>query len=150
MQDFALSYKNYECDGENITTTDILGKKVVNKDMVCKTFHKSLCHLLDLIISLDNGIDLLINNETIWFYSRVSTIITDWPEVASFCLVYKFFNSNHLYYFCLVNKSDLSNVDLSSSDIIPKTHDEICNYQENNTQKSVYIEFAYNFFWDLP
>ena len=63
--------------------------KVANKDLVCKVFHESLCHLLEPIILLKNGIDLVVNNERIWFYPRVSTIIADWPEVASFCLVYK-------------------------------------------------------------
>ena len=59
------------------------------KNLVCKTFHKSLRHLLEPIILLEGGIDLSVNNETIWFYSQISTIISDWSEVASFCLVYK-------------------------------------------------------------
>src|SRR6266496_1036904 len=62
--------------------------EVANKNLVCEVFHKSLCHLLELIISLKNGVDLFVNNENIWFYSKVSTIIADWSEVASFCLVY--------------------------------------------------------------
>ncbi|RGB23058.1 hypothetical protein C1646_822275 [Rhizophagus diaphanus] len=36
----------------NATTTDILGKKVANKDLVHDTFHKSLHYLLELIILL--------------------------------------------------------------------------------------------------
>ena len=52
--------------------------EAVNKNLVRKVFHKSLCHLLELIISLKNGVDLFVNNENIWFYSRVLTIITDW------------------------------------------------------------------------
>src|SRR5581483_3062484 len=63
--------------------------EAANKDLVCKVFYESLCHLLEPIILLKNGIDLVVNNERIWFYSRVSTIIADWPEAASFCLVYK-------------------------------------------------------------
>ena len=59
------------------------------KNLVRKTFHKSLCHLLELIILLEDDVDLSVNNETIWFYSRVFTIISDWPKAASFCLVYK-------------------------------------------------------------
>ncbi|RIA88247.1 hypothetical protein C1645_826663 [Glomus cerebriforme] len=38
----------------------------------------------------------------------------------------------------------------SFGEFAPRTYDKICNYQENNTQKSVCIESAYNFFWNLP
>src|SRR3989440_12449505 len=65
-------------------------KSYTYKNLVRKTFHKSLHHLLEPIILLEDGVDLSVNNETIWFYSRVFTIISDWPEAASFCLVYKF------------------------------------------------------------
>ncbi|CAG8778770.1 17065_t:CDS:1, partial [Rhizophagus irregularis] len=96
-----------------------------NKDLVRNTFHKSLRHLLELIILLKDGIDLLINNENTWFYSRVSTIIADWLEAASFCLVYKSFNSNLPCHFCLVKKENLANIDLSVNDVILRTYDEM-------------------------
>ena len=99
--------------------------KDANKDLVREVFHRSLHHLLELIISLKNGVDLLVNNENIWFYPRVSTIIADWPEAASFCLVYKSSNSNLPCHFCLVKKNNLANTDLSSDDIILRTHDEM-------------------------
>src|SRR6266498_4047506 len=63
--------------------------EAANKNLVCEIFHKSLRHLLELIILLKNGVDLFVNNENIWFYSRILTTIADWPEAASFCLVYK-------------------------------------------------------------
>src|SRR5438270_719444 len=69
--------------------SNIEKKSSTYKNLVRKTFHKSLCHLLEPIILLEDGVDLSVNNETIWFYPRVSTIISDWPEAASFCLVYK-------------------------------------------------------------
>ena len=124
--------------------------KGANKDLVCEVFHKSLCHLLEPIISLKDGVDLIVNNENIWFYPRVSTIIADWQEAASFCLVYKSSNSNLPCHFCLVRKNDLVNTDLSSNDIIPRTHDEMRKHLEDRTQKSVCIESVPNFFWDLP
>lgn len=121
-----------------------------NKNLVREVFHKSLRHLLEPIISLKDGVDLLVNNEYIWFYPRVSTIIADWPEAASFCLVYKSSNSNLPCHFCLVKKNDLANTDLPSDDIILRTHDEMRKHLESHTQKSVCIESVHNFFWDLP
>ena len=99
---------------------------------------------------LKNGVDLFVNNEKFWFYPRVSTIIADWPEAASFSLVYKSPNSNRPCHFCLVKKDDLANTDLSSDDMILRTHSEMRKHLENFTQKSVCIESVPNFFWDLP
>ncbi|GES94693.1 hypothetical protein GLOIN_2v1783703 [Rhizophagus clarus] len=159
-QNFALSYENYEYNRENATTTDTLGKsqlhpiyitlEAANKDLVRDTFHKSLRHLLEPIILLKDGIDLFINNENTWLYPRVSTIIADWPEAASFCLVYKSSNSNLPCHSCLVKRENLANIDLSVNDVILRTHDEMRKHFENDTQRSVCIESVHNFFWDLP
>ena len=92
--------------------------EAASKDLVREVFHKSLRHLLEPIISLKNGIDLVVNNEKLWFYPRVSTIIADWPEAASFCLVHKSPNSNLPCHSCLIKRNDLANTDLSSDDII--------------------------------
>ena len=106
--------------------------------------------MLELIILLENGVDLFIDNKKIWFYPRVSTIIADWPEAASFCLVYKSPNSNLPCHFCLVKRENLANINLSSSDMILRSHDEMREHFENNTQKSVCIETISNFFWNFP
>ncbi|GES84717.1 hypothetical protein GLOIN_2v1783703 [Rhizophagus clarus] len=124
--------------------------EAANKDLVRDTFHKSLRHLLEPIILLKDGIDLFINNENTWFYPRVSTIIADWPEAASFCLVYKSSNSNLPCHSCLVKRKNLANIDLSVNDVILRTHDEMRKHFENDTQRSVCIESVHNFFWDLP
>ncbi|GET62654.1 hypothetical protein GLOIN_2v1783703 [Rhizophagus irregularis DAOM 181602=DAOM 197198] len=124
--------------------------EAANKDLVCDTFHKSLRHLLEPIILLKDGIDLFINNENTWFYPRVSTIIADWPEAASFCLVYKSSNSSLPCHSCLIKRDNLANINLSVNDVILRTHDEMRKYFENDTQKSVCIESVPNFFWDLP
>ena len=110
-----------------------------NKNIVCETFHKSLQHLLKPIILLQNGVDLLVNTNKIWFYPRIFTIIADWPEAASFCLVYKSPNSNLPCHFCLVKKEDLANVSLPSSDMVLRSHDEMRKHFDNFTQKSVCI-----------
>ncbi|CAB4413654.1 unnamed protein product [Rhizophagus irregularis] len=124
--------------------------EAANKDLVRDTFHKSLRHLLEPIILLKDGIDLFINNENTWFYPRVSTIIADWPEAASFCLVYKSSNSSLPCHSCLIKRDNLANIDLSVNNVILRTHDEMRKYFENDTQKSVCIESVHNFFWDLP
>src|SRR5437773_1624724 len=90
------------------------------------------------------------NNETIWFYPRVSTIISDWLEAASFCLVYKSPNLTFPCHFCLVKKDDLANINLSFNDVVPRTHNEMRRYLENNTPNSASIESVPNFFWNLP
>ncbi len=105
--------------------------------------------MLDLIISLNTGIDLLINNESIWFYSHISIIIADWLKASTFCLTYKSSNSNLPYYFCLITKNNLININLLSSDIELRFHENIYNYFEKNTEKSVNIESIYNFFWNV-
>ncbi|GET01209.1 hypothetical protein GLOIN_2v1783703 [Rhizophagus clarus] len=120
--------------------------EAANKDLVRDTFHKSLRHLLEPIILLKDGIDLFINNENTWFYPRVSTIIADWPEAASFYLVYKSSNSNLPCYSCLVKRENLANIDLSVNDVILRTYDEMRKHFENDTQRSVYIESVHNFF----
>src|SRR5262249_27084347 len=125
-------------------------KSSAYKNLVCETFHKSLRQLLELIISLKDGVDLSVNNEQFWFFPCISVIITDWPEAASFCLVYKSPNSAHPYHFCLVEKNDLSNINLSFNDIILRTYNEMHRHLENNISNSVSIESVPNFFWNLP
>ena len=48
----------------------------ISKNFVHQTFHDSLQHLLEPI-NFEYGVDLKINGETFWFYSRVSIVIAD-------------------------------------------------------------------------
>jgi len=105
-----------------------------------------LKHLLDPIVSLNTDVDLLINNESIWFYPHISVIIADWPEASTFCLTYKSSNSNLPCHFCLITKNNLVNINLLSSNIELKFHENMYNHFEKNTKKSVSIESVYNFF----
>ncbi|GES96881.1 hypothetical protein GLOIN_2v1783703 [Rhizophagus clarus] len=162
-QNFLLSYENYNIIEKVFTVNKTLENgnipiwrrnkqdaeqflgylpilEAANKDLVRDTFHKSLHHLLEPIILLKDGIDLFINNENTWFYSRVSTIIADWPEAASFYLVYKSSNSNLSCHSCLVKRENLANIDLSVNDVILRTHDEMRKHFENDIQRSVCIE----------
>ena len=106
--------------------------------------------MLDLIILLKIGVDLLINDKSTWFYPCISIIIADWPEASTFCLTYKSSNSKLPYYFCLVTRDNLANINLLSSDTEPRIHQNMCNYFKENNEKSVYIESVYNFFWNMP
>ncbi|RHZ84123.1 hypothetical protein Glove_85g60 [Diversispora epigaea] len=90
--------------------------------------------LLDLLFA-KKGIDLEVNNETYWFFSRISTIICDWPEAATFSLVYKSTNSNFPCHFCLISKTLLSNTDLS--DITFRNNENMQEYFYNDTGQDV-------------
>ena len=64
-----------------LKASDNTEKKSENfKIAVRKAFHKSLEVLLDPFLSLSNGIDLDLNNESIWFFPRISVVIADLPE----------------------------------------------------------------------
>ena len=124
-------------------------ESTLNKNLARKTFHRSLRYLLEPINS-NNGFDLSINNENIWFCPRISVIIADWPEAATFCLTYKSSNSNFPCHFCMVKRGDLANINLSSNDIRPRTHEEMRKHFNENTGREVSIESVPNFFWELP
>jgi len=89
------------------------------KNAARESFHKSLELLLDPLLKLNNGIDLTLNGNTIWFYPRVSVIIADWPEAATYCLTFKSPMSNLSCHSCLVTRTNLSNIDLQMDDMTP-------------------------------
>lgn len=121
------------------------------KIAVRECFHKSLELLLDPILkSNKKGIDLLLNNELIWFYPKVSAIISDWPEAATYCLTYKSPMSKHPCHFCLVTRDNLADFNLQIDDITPRTHVNMQQYFNQNSGNSVCIENISNFFWKLP
>jgi hypothetical protein len=114
-------------------------------------FHKSLEKLLDPLLKLHKkGIDLTLNNETIWFYPWVSIIISDWPEAATYCLTYKSSMSKHPCYFCLVIRDNLSDLNLQIDDMISRTHYNMRKHFNQGTVNSICIENISNFFWKLP
>jgi hypothetical protein len=94
------------------------------KNAARKTFYNSLEVLLNPLLN-DNGINLTLNNETIWFYPRVSIVIADWPEVATYCLTIKSPGSNFPCHFCLVEKNDLADINLATNNMEPQTHDNM-------------------------
>jgi len=119
------------------------------KNIVRETFHKFLEILLEPLKSLKNGIDLSICDKTYWFFPKVSVVIADWPEAATFCLTYKSPNSNNPCHFCLVSRNNLANIKLSNNDKILRKHQDMSEYLYLNLDKSVSIEKIPNFFWTL-
>ena len=117
------------------------------KKLVRETFHNSIKFLLDPLFKKD-GIDLNINDEKIWFYPRISTIICDWPEACTFSLTYKSPNSNFPCHFCLVSKNDLASVNLRDKEL--RNHKNMINYYNSNTTNLASLEPVYNYFWDIP
>ncbi|RHZ55434.1 hypothetical protein Glove_415g2 [Diversispora epigaea] len=89
------------------------------KKLVRLTFHNSMKFLLDPLFA-EKGIDLEVDNKTFWFFPRISTIICDWLEAATFSLVYKSTNSNFPCHFCLISKTLLADTDLSDVGMRPK------------------------------
>ncbi|RHZ76016.1 hypothetical protein Glove_208g228 [Diversispora epigaea] len=120
-----------------------------HKNIVRRTFHKSLKFLLSPLYD-DNGIELELNNSIFWCFPRISMIISDWPEACTFALTYKSTKSNYPCHFCLVSKKDLSNINLNSNQIEPRSHNNMKLYYKNNTGKNVSIENVRNFFWSVP
>ena len=110
-----------------------------------EAFHKSLEVLLNPLTN-DDGIDLTLNNETVWFFPRVSIVIANWPEAATYCLTYKSPMSNFSCHFCLVTRDNLSDMNLQINDIILRTHTNIQQYFNQNTENSVCLEKISNFF----
>ncbi|RHZ73782.1 hypothetical protein Glove_229g37 [Diversispora epigaea] len=120
-----------------------------HKNIVRRTFYKSLKFLLSPLYD-DNGIELELNNSIFWCFPRISMIISDWPETCTFALIYKSTKSNYPCHFCLVFKEDLSNINLNSNQIEPRSHNNMKLYYKNNTGKNVNIENVRNFFWSVP
>lgn len=117
------------------------------KNTVRETFHKSLEVLLDPLLSLNEGIDLKLNNEYIWFFPRISVVIADWPEAATYCLTYKSAMSSFPCHFCLVAKENLADINLTTSEIELRIHDSMRQFFDQNSTKSVCIENVQNYFW---
>ena len=119
------------------------------KNAARETFHNSLKVLLEPLLS-STSINVTLNNERIQFYPRISVVIADWPEAATYCLTYKSSMSNLSCHFCLVKRDNLASINLQNDEIIPQTHDNMRQIFEQNSEKSVCIENVYNIFWDLP
>ena len=115
-----------------------------------EVFHKSLEILLEPILEFRKGIELTLENELIRFYPRISVIISDWPEAATYCLTYKSTMSNFSCHFCLVTRNNLANINLTTNEMELRTHENMISLFEQNLEKSVCIESLYNYFWDLP
>jgi hypothetical protein len=120
----------------------------LDKQKVRQIFHRCLEIILEPIQSLsENGINLLLGNKYIWFYPKISTIIADWPEAATFCLTYKSASSNLPCHFCLIERDNLANSKLSKNDLILRNHENMQNYYKTKQEKSVCIESVPNIFW---
>ena len=119
------------------------------KNAVRKVFHESLRVLLEPLLS-NSSINLTLNNEKIRFCPRISVIIADWPEAATYCLTYKSTMSNFPCHFCLVSRDNTPNINLRSNEMIPRTYDNMRLIFNQCSENSVCIEDVYNTFWDLP
>ncbi|RHZ78349.1 hypothetical protein Glove_165g80 [Diversispora epigaea] len=99
------------------------------KILVRKTFHNSIKFLLEPLFE-NASIDLKITGKRIWFYSRITTVICDWPEALS--------------------KDNLANTCLKKNQAVPCNKENMKKYYDNNTTKEASLEPVYNYFWDIP
>lgn len=120
------------------------------KNAARTAFHKSLEILLDPLLSSKDGVDLNFNNEVVWFFPRISVVIADWPEAATYCLTYKSSMANFPCHFCLVTRNNLANINLAISETKLRTHNNMRQYFDKRLTKSVSIEDVQNFFWKFP
>jgi hypothetical protein len=122
----------------------------LDKKIVRQTFHKCLETILEPIQSFsENGMNLLLDNKYIWFYPKISTIIADWPEAATFCLTYKSASSNYPCHFCLIDRDNLANTNISKHDLVLRNHKNMQNLYDKQKGKSVCIESVPNIFWQF-
>ncbi|KAF0496004.1 zn-finger domain-containing protein [Gigaspora margarita] len=110
------------------------------------------CDSLDIILKLiqtfsEKGTNLLLNNKFIWFYPKISTIIADWPEAATFCLTYKSTKSKYPCHFCLVKRDNLTNTNLNKKDMELRNHKNMQYYYNSNEEQTVSIKSVPNIFW---
>ena len=111
-----------------------------------EAFHKSLELLLEPILTLRNDIELTLENELICFYPQISVIISDWPEVATYCLIYKSTILNFSYHFYLVTRENLAKINLTTNEIELRTYENMWSCLNQNLEKSVCIKSLYNYF----
>ena len=119
----------------------------LDKTIIRQTFHKCLEIILEPIRSLSDGIDLKFGDKYIWFFPKISTIISDWPEAATFCLTYKSTNSACPCHFCLIDRNKLADLKISKSELEFRNHENMQNYLENGEESLVSIESVQNYFW---
>nr|CAG8661988.1 4920_t:CDS:2 [Entrophospora candida] len=97
------------------TTTISEKSSAVFKSAQRLAFMKSLKILFDPIYKqYEDGTILKINKSHIWCVLKLPFIISDLPEASAFCTTYKSYNSKLPCHTCLVEKENLSNMNLSS------------------------------------
>ncbi|KAF0472150.1 zn-finger domain-containing protein [Gigaspora margarita] len=123
-------------------------KSNVGKEIKRQLFYKYLDIILEAIQTfLEKETNLLLNNKFIWFYPKILTIITDWPEAATFCLTYKSTKSKHPCHFCLVKRDNLTNTNFNKKDMEFRNHENMQYYYNSNEEQTVSIEMVPNIFW---
>jgi hypothetical protein len=113
------------------------------KKLARETFHNSIKFLLDPLFTCD-GVEFKVNNNDIFFYPRISTIICDWPEACTFSLTYKSANSKYPCHFCLVQKENFLNT--RKDQVIFRNIKNMKEYFDNGTGNLTSLEQVDNYF----
>ncbi|RHZ70080.1 hypothetical protein Glove_275g115 [Diversispora epigaea] len=116
------------------------------KELARETFHNSIKFLLNPLFQGDD-VDFNIYDKDIWFFSRIFTIICNWPEACTFSLTYKSANSNYPCHFCLVQREDLIDI---RKEVILRNYINMKEYFDSNTSNLAGLEQVNNYFWSIP
>lgn len=126
----------------NVTTTRL-------RTAVIDCFHSCMAVLLEEFEdNYRNGVTLRQNHISGEYEMRLSAIISDWPEAATYTLTYKAANSHHPCHTCSVTRDRLNAISLDHNECHLRTPREMkIAYEMNQCHKFSAVQ-KYNIFWE--
>ena len=95
-----------------------------------------------------NGVSLRQTPISGEYEMRLSAIISDWPEAASYMLAYKSANSHHPCHTCLVTRDKLNAIGLHPDECRLRTPAEMKMAYEMSQCHNFSLVQKYNIFWE--
>jgi len=95
-----------------------------------------------------NGVSLRQTPISGEYEMRLSAIISDWPEAASYTLAYKSANSHHPCHTCLVTRDKLNAIGLHPDECRLRTPAEMKMAYEMSQCHNFSLVQKYNIFWE--
>jgi Plavaka transposase len=109
-----------------------------------QVFQRCLRILLSPILN-QNDMYFVVKNEVRPFTPKISVILADMAEAASFTATYLPSTSKRPCGFCLINNEDLNNMELTHVDL--RTPEKMKEAIDINQAKELSIHTDFNFFW---
>jgi Plavaka transposase len=111
-----------------------------------QVFQRCLRILLTPILN-QNDMFFVINNEIYPFTPKISVILADMAEAATFTATYLPSTSKRPCCFCLISNEDLNNMTLSN--VILRTPEKMKEAIDLNQANELSIHADFNFFWNF-